>query len=87
MELGETSVVLRQGAVVEVAAEVCSITASLTFADMTPPLWSEEAPKMVVHLAVRPPVDVPLVAVPAPRRTTERPPVPARGPDRTRFQG
>jgi hypothetical protein len=76
-ELGETSVVLRQGAVVEVAAEVCSLTASLTFADMSPPLWSEEAPKLVVHLAVRPPVPVPLVALPMPRRTTERPPVPA----------
>lgn len=80
MELGETSVVLRHGAVVEVAAEVCSLTASFTFADVTPPLWEKEAPKLVVHLAVRPPVNVPLVAaaeaVPAPRRTTERPPVP-----------
>ena len=76
MELGETSVVLRHGAVVEVAAEVCSLTASFTFADLTPPLWNTEAPKLVVHLAVRPPVEVPLVAVPEPRRTTERPPVP-----------
>jgi hypothetical protein len=79
MELGETSVVLRHGSVVEVAAEVCSLTASFTFADVTPPLWAEDAPKLVVHLAVRPPVDVPLVAVPEPRRTTERPPVPGGG--------
>lgn len=86
MELGETSVVVRHGAVVEVAAEVCSLTASFTFADLQPPLWREEAPELVVHLEIRPPLEVPLAApaegVPEPRRTTERPPVP--GPDRGR---
>ena len=80
LELGETTVVVRHGAVTEVAAEVCSLTASFTFADLTPPLWTDEAPKLVVHLEVRPPLEVPLAApaegVPAPRRTTERPPVP-----------
>jgi hypothetical protein len=83
VELGETSVVVRHGAITEVVAEVGSLSASFTAADLDPPLWTGSAPALSVHLAVQPPVDVPLATpdpvpgVPEPRRTTERPPVPA----------
>lgn len=81
LELGETSVVVRSGAITGVVGEVCSLSASFTASGLSSPLWEATAPKLSVQVAVRPPVEVPLVTapdVPEPRRTVERPPVPGR---------
>jgi hypothetical protein len=90
--LGQTSVVVRHGAMTTVVVEAGSLTASFSAVGVSPPLWERSAPALSVHLELRPPVEVPLVGepeatgvgaepigVPVPRRTTERPPVPARG--------
>lgn len=92
MKLGQTSVVVRHGAMTKLVIEAASLTASFTAVGVSPPLWEGTAPALSVDLDLRPPVEVPLVAeseaagptiqptgVPLPRRTTKRPPVPARG--------
>jgi hypothetical protein len=84
LEMGETAAVVRRGAIEEVVCEAAALTASFTAEDLAPPLWRGEAPSVSVHLHVAPPVVVPfshadeeVPDLPGPRRTTERPPVPA----------
>jgi hypothetical protein len=87
MALGETSAVVRRGAIEEVACEACRISASLTLDGWQPPLWQPEPVVLPVRLVVRPPIPVPLVPSPraadeGPRRATARPPVPSSEPRR-----
>jgi hypothetical protein len=87
VELGKTSVVLRQGAIDEIVAEVLRASALFTLEEYPKPLWKTEPVALPdVHLTVRPAFVVPLVTLPSPRgpaeeeteRTvTERPPVPS----------
>ena len=66
-ELGETAVVVRRGTIPEVVCDVLTVRASLSLTAWPEPLWEPDPvalPK--VHLAVRPPVPVPLVPVPRP---------------------
>jgi hypothetical protein len=89
VELGKTSVVLRQGAIDEIVAEVLRASALFTLEAYPKPLWKPEPVALPdVHVTVRPPFVVPLVTLPSPRgpaeqetpRTvTERPPVPSSG--------
>jgi hypothetical protein len=89
VELGKTSVVLRQGSIEEVVAEVLRASALFTLEAYPKPLWKPEPVALPdVHLTVRPAFVVPLVTLPsprepaeqeAPRTITERPPVPGRG--------
>jgi len=89
VELGKTSVVLRQGAIDEIVAEVLRASALFTLEAYPKPLWKPEPVALPdVHLTVQPAFVVPLVALPSPRgpaeqetaRTvTERPPVPSSG--------
>lgn len=85
VNLGETSVVVRKGAIEAVACELFSLAVSFTFADLTPPLWAPEPRPMSARLVLDPPLVVPLPAdkeatkVPEPRRATVLPPVPRAG--------
>jgi hypothetical protein len=89
VELGKTSVVLRQGAIDEIVAEVLRASALFTLEAYPEPLWKPEPVALPdVHLTVRPAFVVPLVAIPSPRgpaeaetaqAVTERPPVPTSG--------
>jgi len=87
LELGKTSVVVRNGAIDEIVCAVCCASASFTLESYPKPLWKPEPLSLPdVHVAVRPAFVVPLVEVPRPResaeqpprRATERPPVPGR---------
>jgi hypothetical protein len=75
VELGETSVVVRGGAVDRVTCQLASVTASLMFAGWPTPLWAPEKRSLPVSLVVRPPLAIPLgrpgpaSTVPGPRRT------------------
>lgn len=85
MKLGETSAVVRHGAIEEVACEACRIAATLTLDGWQPPLWEPDPVVLPVRLVVRPPLVVPLVpapraADPGTRRATARPPVPGARP-------
>jgi hypothetical protein len=64
LALGETSAVVRHGAIEEVVADVCSATASLALDAWPTPLWHPDPVTLPVHLIVRPPVRIPLVPVP-----------------------
>jgi hypothetical protein len=87
VELGKTSVVLRQGAIDEIVAEVLRASALFTLEAYPKPLWKPEPVALPdVHLTVRPAFVVPLVTLPSPREAveqeiprtvTERPPVPS----------
>ncbi len=83
MDFGETTALLRAGAIQVVIVEALELTVELTFAD-APPLWKGAARPLAVELPVRPGVVVPLVDMPRPRspsdprRITGRPPVPGR---------
>jgi hypothetical protein len=83
VNLGETSVVVRRGAIETVSCALASLAASFTFAGLTPPLWAPEPRPLSVRLSLRPPLAVPIpaTATPAeaagPTRAVELPPVPA----------
>ena len=65
--LGETSVVVRRGCIPEVVCDLLTVSAGLSLTGWPTPLWRPDPvalPK--VHVAVRPPVSVPLVPVPRP---------------------
>jgi hypothetical protein len=89
VELGKTSVALRQGAIDEVVVEVLRASALFTLEAYPKPLWKPEPIALPdVHIAVRPAFVVPLVKLPSPRAAsdpgtthtmTERPPVPGAG--------
>lgn len=85
VNLGETSVVVRKGAIEAVVCELFSLAVSFTFADLAPPLWAPEPRPMSARLVLDPPLVVPLPAdkeatkVPEPRRATVLPPVPRVG--------
>lgn len=92
VELGQTSVVVRRGAAVEVVCQVVTVSASLFLADVTPPLWTAKREPRPLRLVLRPPVEIlasapavppgpatrtaPPVVVPRPRPGRARPPVP-----------
>jgi len=81
LKLGETSSVVRHGAIEEVVCEACRIAAVLTLDGWQPALWKPEPIALPMRLVVRPPMVVPLVpaprgADPGTRRETARPPVP-----------
>jgi hypothetical protein len=88
VELGETSVAVRLGAIEEFVCAVARASASLTLAGYPKPLWKPEPVSLPdVHVAVRPAFVVPLVELPSPRQSAEqsaprpvaqRPPVPHR---------
>jgi hypothetical protein len=88
VELGETSVAVRHGAIEEFVCAVARASASFTLAGYPKPLWKPEPVSLPdVHVAVRPAFVVPLVKLPrprqpgeqsAPRPVTQRPPVPHR---------
>jgi hypothetical protein len=90
LELGETSMAVRQGAVEELVCTVARASAVFTLDGYPKPLWKPEPVSLPdVHMAVRPPFVVPLVELPRPRRSAEqsrprrltaRPPVPGRSP-------
>ena len=67
LALGETSVVVREGAVADVVCDLCTVSGSLSLDGWAPPLWKPEPVKVPVRLVVRPPIAVPLRPVPAPR--------------------
>jgi hypothetical protein len=83
VNLGETSLVVRRGAIETVVCALASLAASLTFAEITPPLWAPEPRPVSVRLVLRPPLRVPLPPtaaldeVAATPRAAELPPVPA----------
>jgi hypothetical protein len=94
VELGETSVAVRHGAIEELVCAVARASASFSLDGCPKPLWKPKPVSLPdVHLAVRPAFAVPLVEVPRPRpsaeqpvlrRLAERPPVPGgRGRTRT----
>lgn len=64
LKLGETSAVVRRGAIEEVVADVCTATASLALDAWPSPLWQPDPVTVPVRLTVRPPVRIPLVPVP-----------------------
>lgn len=88
VELGETSVAVRHGAIDEFVVAVAKASASFTLVGYPKPLWKPEPVTLPeVHVAVRPAFVVPLVELPrprpsvepsAPRRVADRPPVPGR---------
>ncbi|TQN41011.1 hypothetical protein FHU33_0363 [Blastococcus colisei] len=87
VELGKTSVAVRDGAIEEVVCTVCCASATFTLEGCPKPLWKPEPVSLPdVHLPVRPPFVVPLGTVPPPRTPAEepirraagRPPVPGR---------
>lgn len=68
-ELTETSLSVRAGAVDEVIWTACSLSVSLSLEGFTPPLWKPDRAELPrLRLPVQPPVPVPLVEVPRPRR-------------------
>jgi hypothetical protein len=83
VNLGETSLVVRGGAIETVSCALASLAASFTFAGLTPPLWAPEPRPLSVRLALRPPLRVPIPAtaspaeVAGPTRAAQLPPVPA----------
>ena len=83
VNLGETSLVVRSGAIETVVCALASLAASLTFAGRTPPLWAPEPRPLSVRLALRPPLRVPIPGTAAPDevapapRAAQLPPVPA----------
>jgi len=89
VELGKTSLVVRQGAVDDIVAEVLRASALFTLEAYPKPLWKPEPVALPdVHVSVRPAFVVPLVALPSPRgpaeqetprKLTDRPPVPSSG--------
>jgi hypothetical protein len=82
LDLGQTSVTLRNGAIEEVECVAATLAAALSFADVSPPLWERSAPDLELRLPVRPAVHVPLVPVPrgpAPVAGRPRPPAPVPG--------
>lgn len=85
VNLGETSLVVRKGAIEAVICELASLAVSFTFADLTPPLWAPEPRPLSVRLDLHPPLVVPLPAdkevtkVPGPRQATTKSPVPGVG--------
>src|SRR5215207_1261710 len=60
-ELGRTQVVIREGAVHTVDCVAAALAASLSFSDVSPPLWKRSAPDLALHLPLPRPVRVPLV--------------------------
>ncbi|MDP5181569.1 hypothetical protein QOZ88_02880 [Blastococcus sp. BMG 814] len=68
-DLGQTSVVLRRGAIDEVVC-AAALASSLWYADASPELWKGNAPPRELRLLVRPPVEVLLVP---PQRTVQVP--------------
>jgi hypothetical protein len=88
IELGETSVAVRHGAIEELVVAVCCASASFTLDGCPKPLWKPEPVKLPdARLVVRPPFRLPLVPVPRPpqesdrldeRPAAQRPPVPGR---------
>jgi hypothetical protein len=73
LALGETSAIVRGGAIEAVVADACTVTAKLELDAWPTPLWAPDPVSLPVRLAVRPPVRIPLVPVPrAP--TAVRPP-------------
>lgn len=82
-KLAGCSVVVRLGQITELACQVLTLSASLQLIGWTPPLWqSPDVSLPEVHLTLEPPVPVPRVPRPrpsaedAPRRISDRPPVP-----------
>ncbi|TYP87959.1 hypothetical protein [Blastococcus xanthinilyticus] len=77
VEVGETAVVVRGGAIDRVTCEAASVTASLTFVGWPEPLWAPEPRTVPMSLVVRPPLPVPVrrsgvaPAVPEPRGTAD----------------
>ena len=66
--LGETSVVVRAGAVREVVLDVLAVAAELHLEGWPEPLWKPEPVELPnVQLVVQPPFQVPIPAVPTPR--------------------
>jgi hypothetical protein len=86
IELAETSVAVRNGAIEELVVAVCKPSAVFTLEGFPKPLWKPEPIEIPdAHLVVRPPFRIPLVPTPRPaaaelppQRTAERPPVPTR---------
>jgi hypothetical protein len=86
VELGKTSVAVRQGRIEEVVFAAFRASASFTLEGYPKPLWKPNPLALPdFHLAVDPGFAVPLVRVPEPRESvprprwpTERPPVPGR---------
>ena len=64
LALGETSAVVRGGAIEAVAVDACSATASLKLDAWPTPLWAPDPISLPVRLAMHPPVRIPLVPVP-----------------------
>ena len=67
-DLGRTQVVVREGAVHQVDCAAAELEASLTFADVSPPLWQQPWRPMTLHLPLPRPIPVALRPVPPPRR-------------------
>ena len=64
-ELGETSVVVRAGAIPEVVCDVLTVTGSLSLVGWPTPLWKPEPVALPqLHVTVRPPILVPLLPPP-----------------------
>jgi hypothetical protein len=64
-KLGETSVVVRGGAVHEVVCDVLVVTAAVSLVGWPTPLWKPDAVRLPqVHVPVRPPMVVPLIPRP-----------------------
>jgi hypothetical protein len=88
VDLGETSVAVRHGAIEEFVCAVARASVSFTLSGYPKPLWKPEPVALPdVHVAVRPAFVVPLVELPRPRQSPEqsrprpvtaRPPVPGR---------
>jgi hypothetical protein len=66
--LGETSVVVRAGAVREVVVDVLTVSGKLHLGGWPSPIWDPEPAELpTVNLAVQPPFRVPIPPVPVPR--------------------
>jgi hypothetical protein len=78
MKVGETSVVVRQGAVDELVCDTLTVSATFTLVGWPTPLWKPTPVSLPdVHVLVRPPVLVPLV--PEPRSDAGTPAAGAAG--------
>src|SRR3954452_9293306 len=75
VNLGETSLVGRKGAIEAVGCELFSLAVSFTFADLTPPLWAREPLPLplLLHLRPSPPAAVRTRAPPHVRTAGPRP--------------
>ena len=86
IELAETSVAVRNGAIEELVLSLYKASASFTLDGCPKPLWKPEPVEIPdAHLVLRPPWRIPLVPTPRPasaemppQRTAVRPPVPSR---------